>query len=301
MNGYSSHTFEWHNEAGAVHYVKYHFKTEAGIRNLTAAEAQRLAGTDPDHATRDLFQHLADGNVAAWRLYVQIMPEADARTYRWDPFDVTKVWPHTDYPLVPVGRMVLNRNPENYFAEVEQAAFSPGHLVPGIRASADKMLQGRLFSYPDTHRHRLGANYQTLPVNCPYAARAAHYHRDGDAVHDGNGGSAPNYEPNSFGGPAAPLTLKPETGPKVTGRVGRYRRNHPNSDFAQAGELFRRVLTEEQRSNLVANIVGHLSNARPEIQARQLTIFKRCDAEYGRRVEAGLKKAADQKKLHSKL
>ena len=171
MNGYSSHTFKWVNAEGAPVWVKYHFKTESGIRNFSDEEAVALKGTDPDFATRDLFNHIANGGVAAWTLHVQIMPYEDAWTYRFNPFDITKVWPHKDYPLQQVGRLVLNRNPTNYFAEVEQSAFSPSHLVPGIEPSPDKMLQGRLFSYPDTHRHRLGGNYDQIPINCPYASK----------------------------------------------------------------------------------------------------------------------------------
>jgi len=287
MNGYSSHTFKWVNAAGEQFWVKYHLKTESGIKNLTDAEATRLKGIDPDYATRDLFNHLASGGVAAWKVCVQIMPYEEAWTYRFNPFDITKVWPHKDYPLNEIGRLVLNRNPTNYFAEVEQAAFSPSHLVPGIEASPDKMLQGRLFSYPDTHRHRLGANYLQIPINCPYTARVATHQRDGQMAVDGNGGPAPNYEPNSFGGPFAnpAFAIAPF---RVEGEARRYKPAHPNDDFVQAGDLYRKAMTAEDRAHLVNNIVGSLKNAKIDIQKRMVKIFLRCDKEYGTRVAEGL-------------
>ena len=167
MHGFGSHTFRWVNASGHGCWVKYHFKTETGIANLTQDEAQALMARDPDHATRDLFEHIRGGGEAAWRAFVQIMPESDADTYDVDPFDVTKIWRYRDYPLLPIGRLVLNRNPDNYFAQIEQAAFSPANFVPGIEPSPDKLLQGRLFSYPDAQRYRLGGNYALLPVNCP--------------------------------------------------------------------------------------------------------------------------------------
>src|SRR6185295_8582255 len=170
------------------------------------SEAAEIGAHDPDYATRDLFEHIRGGGIAAWKAYVQIMPIQDAATYRYDPFDVTKVWRYKDYPLIPIGRLVLNRNPENFFAEIEQAAFSPSSFVPGIEPSPDKLLQGRLFSYPDTQRHRLGANYAQIPVNCPYSKRANNYQRDGQMRIDGNGGSAANYSPNTRQGPVADVS-----------------------------------------------------------------------------------------------
>jgi catalase len=167
-----------------------------------------MKATNKDYAREDLFNTLANGGTASWTWKVQIMPEKDAESYRYDVFDVTKVWPHSDYPLIPVGKLVLNRNPDNYFAETEQAAFAPTNLVPGIEPSNDKMLQGRLFSYPDTHRHRLGANFDQIPINCPYRARVANYQRDGPSTVNGNQGSGPNYEPNSFAGPVEDPSAK---------------------------------------------------------------------------------------------
>lgn len=286
MNGYSGHTFKFVNDNGEAFWVKLHFKTEAGIKNLTDEEAVRIAGEDPDHATRDLFEHIANGNEAAWRVYAQIMSFEDAATYRFNPWDITKVWPHGDYPLIPIGRMVLNRNPENYFQEVEQSAFSPANLVPGIEPSPDKMLQGRLFSYPDTHRYRLGPNYWQIPINAPLRAKSNVYYRDGPMAVNGNGGNSPNYEPNSCGGPVADPAYK-EQPFRINANVVRQRTSHPNDDFVQAGNLYR-LITPQERSNLIKNIVGSLRGARKEIQLRQLQIFYKCDPDFGRRLADGL-------------
>lgn len=287
MNGYSGHTFMWYNEKGDHYWVKLHFKTEQGIRNLTREEAVRLAGEDPDFATRDLYEAIARGEYPAWTVYAQIMTPEQEREYRFDAFDITKVWPHADFPLIPVGRMVLNRNPRNYFAEVEQAAFSPGNLVPGIAPSPDKMLQGRLFSYHDTHRHRLGANYQLLPVNRPRGTEVHSYQRDGFMRFDDNGGDGPNYWPNSFGGPAPRAEMAPPPF-AVEGEAARHKYEHPNDDFVQAGALYRQVMNEEERTRLVGNLVAHMSGAIERIQYRQAALFYKCDAEYGTRVAEGL-------------
>lgn len=287
MDGFSSHTFKWVNAQGEAFWVKYHFKTEAGIQNMTREEATRVCGEDPDHATRDLFDHIASGKVAAWRFYVQIMNYNDAATYRFDPFDITKVWPHSDYPLIPVGRLVLNRNPDNYFAEVEQAAFSPANFVPGIEASPDKMLQARLFSYPDTHRHRLGPNFAQIPINCPMKGILNTYQRDGFMSVNGNGGSLPNYEPNSLSGPVENKCLKEHQGHLTQGTIVRCGYTHPNDDFVQAGNLYR-LMKEDEKERLVGNIVGALKGARKDIQLRQLPHFYKADPDYGKRVARGL-------------
>lgn len=201
MHGFSSHTYKWVNEKGDVTFVKYHFKTDQGVKNFTNAEAAELQKTDPNHSTKDLFNSIAKGSFPSWTWYIQAIPEKDAENYKFDIYDVTKTVSQKDYPLIPVGKMILNRNPDNYFAEVEQAAFAPTNTVPGIEFSNDKMLQGRLFSYPDTHRHRLGANFDHIPINCPYRARVANYQRDGPMNVTSNFGSQPNYEPNSLNGP----------------------------------------------------------------------------------------------------
>ncbi len=287
MNGYSSHTFLWYNDAGDRYWVQYHFKTEQGIQNLTAEEAEQLKGTDPDHATRDLYEAIARGEYPSWRLEMQIMPYEEAANYRFDVFDITKVWPHADYPPISIGRLVLDRNPANYFAEVEQAAFSPGNFVPGIGPSPDKMLQARLFSYHDTHLHRLGPNYHLIPVNAPKATKVSNYQRDGFMRTDDNGGGAPNYWPNSFGGPVPdPGAVDPAI--EVTGVTGRREYTHPNDDFVQAGALYRDVMTGYDRDHLISNIVGHLGGAQKRIQLRQCAVFYKADLEYGTRVAHGL-------------
>ncbi len=215
------------------------------------------------------------------------MPEKDAESYRFDVLDITKVWPHKDYPLHKVGKMTLNRNPENYFAEVEQSAFAPSHLVPGIEPSNDKMLQGRLFSYPDTHRHRLGKNYEQIPINCPYRARVATYHRDGAATVNGNHGSAANYEPNTEGGPKADIKYK-WAQENLNGQTGRYTYPHPNTHFEQPRALWNNVFTETDREHLIKNLSGPLSGATRERQEGMLALFYKVDPDYGNRLSKAL-------------
>jgi len=286
MNGYSSHTFKWYNAKGTVYWVKYHFKTLQGIQNLTREEAAHLAGTNPDHATKDLYDTIAKGDFPSWRVCVQIMPAQDAKAYRWNILDITKVWPHKDYPLVDIGRMTLNRNPGNYFAEVEQSAFSPGNFVPGIGASPDKMLQARVISYHDAHLYRLGPNYQLLPINAPKACTAANYQRDGYMRLDDPGGG-PNYWPNSMGGPGPdPAFAEPPI--DLEGQAMRHPQEITDDDFFQPGELYRRVMTDSDRDHLVGNIVAHLGNAQKRIQLRQAAVFFKADPDYGRRVAKGL-------------
>ncbi len=287
MNGYSSHTFKWYNAKGDYVWVQYHFKTEQGIQNLTREEATRLAGEDPNHATTDLFGAIERGEFPSWRVCVQIMPPEDAKTYRWNIFDITKVWPHADYPLVEIGRMTLNRNPENYFADVEQAAFSPGNFVPGIAASPDKMLQARVVSYHDAHLYRLGPNYQLLPVNAPRGCKAENYQRDGYMRFDGNAGAGPNYWPNSMGGPA-PDPSAGEPPIELDGQAARHPQELTDDDFYQPGELYRRVMTDTDRDHLIGNIVDHLGKAQKRIQLRQTALFFKADPDYGRGVAEGL-------------
>ena len=287
MNGYSSHTFKWYNARGESFWVQFHFKTLQGIENLTRQEAARLAGEAPNHATTDLYDAIERGENPAWRVCVQIMPAEDAKTYRWNICDITQVWPHADYPLIEIGRMELNRNPANYFAEVEQSAFSPGNLVPGIAPSPDKMLQARVISYHDAHLYRLGANYQLLPINAPKACKAVNYQRDGYMRLDGNGGGGPNYWPNSMGGPAPdPTCAEPPI--DLEGVAARHPQELTDDDFFQAGELFRRVMTDRDREHLIGNIVGHLGGAMKRIQLRQTALFFKADPVYGRGVGAGL-------------
>lgn len=209
MHGFGSHTYSFINSGNERFWVKFHFRTQQGVENLTDEEATDLIGRDRESSQRDLFENIEAGNYPRWTLFVQIMPEEQANTYRINPFNITKVWPKADYPLIEVGVMELNRNPENFFAEIEQAAFAPSSIIPGIGFSPDKLLQGRLFSYGDTQRHRLGVNFSQIPVNapkCPFHS----YHRDGAMRVDGNGGRTRSYEPNSYGEwPAQPDFSEP--------------------------------------------------------------------------------------------
>jgi len=286
MNGYSGHTFMWYNEKDEYVWVKIHFKTAQGIQNLTLEEATRLKGIDPDHATRDLFEAIERGDYPAWNVHVQIMKPEEAENYRFNPFDITKVWPHGDYPLIPLGRMVLDRNPTNYFTDVEQAAYSPANLVPGIAPSPDKMLQGRLFAYHDAHRYRLGANYQQLPVNRP-KAKVMNYQRDGFMRLKSDFEGSPNYYPNTFGGPEPDPAAK---WPSLTmsGLSARHPYSHPNDDFVQPRALYEKVMTDVDRDHLIGNIVDHLSGAKKEIQLRQIVLFYKVHPDYGTRVAEGL-------------
>ncbi|MEV4035892.1 catalase [Streptomyces umbrinus] len=286
MNGYGSHTYQWTNAEGEAFFVKYHFKTNQGIRSLSSEQAAEIAGKDPNSHQTDLLQAIERGVRPSWTLYVQVMPAAEADGYRFNPFDLTKVWPHEDYPLQRVGRLVLDRNPDNVFAEVEQAAFSPNNFVPGIGPSPDKMLQGRLFAYADAHRYRLGVNHTLLAVNAPRATVASNYGRDGLMAANTQGRAARNYEPNSYGGPTE--TGRPLSAPlAVNGHTGTYETPlHTKDDhFFQAGELYR-LMSEEEKSRLVANIAGGLSQvSRDDVVEKNLAHFHAADPEYGRRVE----------------
>ncbi|WP_176585175.1 catalase KatA [Priestia megaterium] len=285
MHGFGSHTFKWINAEGDGVWVKYHFKTEQGVKNLSPDVAAKLAGENPDYHTEDLFNAIEKGDFPSWKLYVQIMPLEDADTYRFDPFDVTKVWSQKDYPLIEVGRMVLDRNPENYFAEVEQATFSPGTLVPGIDVSPDKMLQGRLFAYSDAHRYRVGANHQALPINRP-RSEVNNYQRDGQMRFDDNGGRSVYYEPNSFGGPTESQENKQAAYP-VSGVADSVAYDH-NDHYTQAGDLYR-LLSKDERTRLVANIVEAMKPVeKEEIKLRQIQHFYKADPEYGTRIADGL-------------
>ncbi|MBY8839838.1 MULTISPECIES: catalase [unclassified Streptomyces] len=292
MDGFGSHTYQWTNAKGEAFFVKYHFKTNQGIRTLTADQAAELAGKDPNSHQTDLLQAIERGVYPSWTLYVQLMPAAEAANYRFNPFDLTKVWPHGDYPLRRVGRLVLDRNPDNVFAEVEQAAFSPNNFVPGIGPSPDKMLQGRLFAYADAHRYRLGVNHTLLPVNSPKAVEggARNYGRDGFMALNAQGRDAKNYEPNSYDGPAE--TGRPLSAPlAVSGHTGNHEAplHTKDDDFVQAGELYR-LMSEDERSRLIANIAGGLSQvSRNDVVEKNLAHFHAADPEYGRRVEAAVR------------
>jgi catalase len=288
MNGYGSHTFQWVNGSGEQFFVKYHFKTDQGIECLITDEAARLAGENPESHTADLIDAIDRGDFPSWTVKVQVMPATDAASYHVNPFDLTKVWPHSDYPLIEIGKMVLDRNPDNYFAEVEQAAFDPGHFVPGIGPSPDKMLQGRLFAYGDAHRYRLGVNHTQLQVNRPHAAVADNYGRDGFMRFDAHYGREKNYEPNSFGGPAQ--IGEPLYGSLAGGPSGTYGwDHHEGDDFSQAGVLYR-LMSEDAKARLVDNIASGLAQvSKDDIIERSIASFRHADPDYGARAETTVK------------
>ncbi|MQY31522.1 catalase [Nocardia aurantia] len=298
MNGYGSHTYQWTNAAGERFWVKYHFKTDQGVDFLTQAEADEIAGRDADHHRRDLWDAIERGDFPSWTLYVQIMPVAEAESYRFNPFDLTKIWSHRDYPLTEVGRWTLNRNPANYFVEIEQAAFEPSNLVPGIGFSPDKMLLGRVFAYSDAHRYRIGANYAELPPNRPHAAEVRSYSKEGAMRHGFNAPEVPVYAPNSFGGPHADPNAAGDEGrwsfdPELV-RTG-YVRHAEDDDFGQAGTLVRDVLDDAQRDRLVGNVIGHvLDGVREPVLSRVFEYWKNVDPQIGKRIEEGVRAATDR-------
>lgn len=277
MNGYGSHTYSFINANNERFWVKFHFKTKQGIECLTDEEAGEIVGGDRESHQRDLYNAIENKDFPAWRVCVQIMPEAEAENTPYNPFDLTKVWPHGDYPLIEIGELTLNRNPENYFAEVEQASFSPANVVPGISHSPDKMLQFRIFSYADAHRYRLGVNYESLPVNLPRCPVHG-YHRDGRMRFDGNGGGSVNYEPNSFGGPVEDPAFR-EPPLNISGDADRYDHREGNDDYTQAGDLFR-LMTPEQQERLFGNIARAMDGVPEEIVRRQLEHFEKADPAY---------------------
>ena len=285
MDGFSSHTFSLINSKNELFYVKWHFKTKQGIKNFTQESSDEMRGKDPDYAQRDLFNSIAKGDFPKWRVAIQIMPEKDAERYHINPFDLTKVWPHGDYPLVEVGELTLDRNPVNYFAEVEQAAFEPKNIVPGMGYSPDKMLEARLISYPDAHRYRLGVNHDALPVNKPQCPVHT-YTRDGAMRFDGNSGSAPNYEPNSFGGPAEDPAYR-ERPRTITGSVDRHNHRLDGDYYSQPGKLFR-LMKPDARERLIGNIVASMKSVPQRIQELQVRHFHKADPAYGTGVAKGL-------------
>jgi catalase len=290
MHGFGSHTFSFINAQSERYWVKFTFKTQQGIQNITDEEAQQLIGADRESHQRDLFESIERQDFPRWKLYVQIMPEGDADTYRIHPFDLTKVWPHEDYPLIEVGIMELNRNPDNFFADVEQAAFSPANVVPGISFSPDKMLQGRLFSYGDTQRYRLGVNYTQIPVNapkCPFHS----YHRDGKTRVDGNMGASTSYEPNSKG---EWLEQKDFREPPLTlsGAADHWNFREDDDDYySQPRALFLKLSLEE-RERLFANTARAFFGARTEVQERHIGNCAKAHPDYGIGVRNAMERLA---------
>ena len=292
MNGYGSHTFSCINAAGERFWVKYHFKTAQGIENFTASEAEAMAGEDPDFHRRDLSEAIARREAPEWRLEMQVMPFAEAADYRFNPFDLTKVWPHQDYPLIPVGRLVLDRNPANFFAEVEQAGFSPANLVPGTGLSPDRVLMARIFSYHDTHLHRIGANYEQLPINAP-RVEVHSYNKEGAMAYH-HAGAQPVYAPNSYGGPVADPEAGEDLGWSVASQeLGRYAYDlhRDDDDFGQASALVRDVMSDTDRTHLVSNVVNHAGHGvSAAVQERVVAYWTSIDHELGREIERGLLK-----------
>jgi catalase len=283
INMYGVHTFKFGKpEDGTFKYVKIHFKPDAGNVTMPAADAVRLAGSEPDYHVKDLYNAIEKGDYPTWTMNIQIMDPKDAETYRWNIFDDTRIWPHADYPLHPVGKLTLNKNPENYFTDVEQAAFSPSTMVPGIGPSADIMLQARMFSYPDAARYRVGPNYQQLPCN-----RAKHvyspYQRDGPMRLDNNYGADPNYVRSSF--------RKTTMGPgdvahdKWVGEVQLYTSEVTDEDFEQPRELWRLFKKWGVDENFLENLSGHVKKALPMVQKETIKMFAKVDGEIGERLE----------------
>lgn len=289
MNGYSSHTYMWVNASGEKFWVKYHFKTDQGVEFLAQKDADTLAGRDGDYHTRDLFNAIKGGDTPSWTLYMQIMPFADAETYRYNPFDITKVWPHGDYPLIKVGKLVLDRNPTDNFTQIEQLAFEPNNLVPGIGLSPDKMLMGRIFAYADAHRARLGVNYKQIPVNAPKSPINS-YSKDG-AMRI-NPVSDPIYAPNSKGGPVADGKSYPTDSTWAShGDMVRsaYTLRACDDDYSQANDLVNKVMDAAARERLVNNVTGHLLNGVEEpVLSRAFEYWRRIDKATGDRIAANL-------------
>jgi catalase len=285
IHGFGSHTYSFINDQQQRFWVKFHMRCEQGIQNLMDDEAALLIGQDRESSQRDLFDAIEQGNFPRWKFFVQIMPEDEASQTPYNPFDLTKVWPHADYPLIEVGEFELNRNPDNYFAEVEQVAMSPANVVPGIGFSPDRMLQGRLFSYGDAHRYRLGVNHHQIPVNapkCPFH----NYHRDGAMRVDGNSGNGATYEPNSFNVfqeqpdySEPPLSLE--------GAADHWNHREDEDYFTQPRALFN-LIGEEEHQRMFKRIAGELIHIPEFIQQRQIALFHQVDPAYGAGVEQAL-------------
>jgi catalase len=287
MNGYGSHTFSFWNKDGERFWVKFHFKTQQGHEFYTNEEANQVIGQTREKYQEELYGAIENGSFPKWKLMVQIMPEADAEKTPYNPFDMTKVWPHADYPLIEVGELELNENPENYFQFIENAAFSPSNVVPGIGFSPDKMLQARIFSYADAHRYRLGTHYEALPANVP-KNQVNHYHKDGSMRFFTNdfGNADAYYEPNSKGGAVEDASVE-EPPMKISGEIARYEENDTYGDFKQPGDLFR-MFDESQRQRLFNNIAGAMQGVSEEIVERQLALFEKADPAYAEGVRKAL-------------
>lgn len=293
MQGSGVNTYKWVNSEGEAVLVKYHWEPKQGIKNLSQSQAEEIQGKNFNHATQDLFDAIKQGNYPEWEFCVQIMSDGDHPELDFDPLDDTKIWPTDQFPFLPVGKMVLNKNPENYFAEVEQSAFGTGVLVDGLDFSDDKMLQGRTFSYSDTQRYRVGANYLQLPINAP-KTHVATNQRDGQMVYhvDGAPGQNPhvNYEPSSLNGLKEARKTGKDHEPQYHAKLVRQKIDRQNN-FKQAGERFH-MLEDWEREDLITNLVNTLAPVEKHIQEKMVELFTQCDPEYGRRVKEGLQQAA---------
>lgn len=285
MHGFGSHTYSFINAKNERYWVKFHFKSMQGIENLTNAEAAKIIGDDREYSQRDLFNHIEKGKFPRWKMCIQIMTEEQAKNFKHNPFDLTKVWSHKDCPLIEVGVMELNRNPDNYFAKIEQAAFNPANIVPGVGFSPDKMLQGRLFAYGDAHRYRLGANFESLPVNMPRCPVHNH-HRDGAMALGDNGGSQTNYEPNSFSGSADNRSMI-EPPLAIDGDAYNYDHRTDSDYYSQPGDLYR-LLPADEQDRLTSNVAEAMQGVPVEIQTRAISHFVKADKTCGESIAAKL-------------
>lgn len=288
MHGYGSHTYSLWNKDGVRHWVKFHFRCQQPIKNYTNAQAEKLIGSTRESYQEDLFNAIEDGNFPKWEMNIQVMPEAEAETCGFNPFDLTKVWPHGDYPLIPVGMLEFDRNPENYFQMVENAAFSPSNKVPGIGYSPDKMLQARVFSYADAHRYRLGTHYEALPANAACAgAKVNHYHKDGTMRFFTNDFGNPDayYEPNQYGGPVAdPSVAEPPL--RINGDADRYVQQESDADYVQPRKLYLEVMDQAQRDRLHQNMAAAFGPCSPEVKERWLAVLEKVHPDYAAGVRA---------------
>ncbi|TWE12457.1 catalase [Rudaeicoccus suwonensis] len=292
MNGYGSHTYLWINADGEKFWVKYHFHSNQGVEGLTGDEATRIAGQDADYHRRDLSDAIDAGDFPSWTLSVQVMPYDDAKTYPINPFDLTKVWPHSDYPLIEVGQMTLNKNPDNFFAQIEQAAFAPSSIVPGIGFSPDKMLLGRAFAYADTQRYRIGPNYLQLPVNRPRVKDYNSYVQDGPMAYDFDGEDRPVYAPNSEGRGYSDQVGEVDGSWETDGEMVRaaYTPREKDDDFTQAGMLVREVWNDEQRAAFVETVAGHLlGDVKSPVLERAFDYWKNVDSTTGDAIEKAVR------------
>jgi len=297
MDGFSSHAFRWINDKGEAFFVKYHIKSDIGVKTLSLDKIKELeAAGAKDYHTADLYNHIAEGKTATWTFNIQAMPEKEAETYRYDVTDITKIWPHGDYPLIPLAKLVLNRNPTNFFADMEQAAFSPGTLVPGIQLSNDRILLARVFSYPDTQRHRLGPNFDQIPVNCPLSG-VFNYQRDGFMAVNGNGGTMVNYEPNSVQSTPKEDKQFADKPFKVGGLAQRNTFTVTDVDFEQPRAFWVKVLKEENKEYLVNTMYNGMKTCRVDIKERMIGLCTRVHPEFGQRLAKKLGMNPESPKL----